>query len=75
VRHVQGTRGNPIGRHRSPRNGERGRESSGWGSGRRIENHRFDPRAQEFEPRTEDRECMASPSGRRQDSRNDDLNA
>jgi hypothetical protein len=74
VRHVQVTRENFIRRHRSPRNGGRDREFNGWGSGRRLESHRFDPGAQEFEPRTENRESMASPSGRSQDARNHDLN-
>jgi len=75
VRYVQSTRNNSGMRNRSPRNVGRNRESNGWGSGRRPEQPSFNPRAQEFEPRTHNWEGMTNPSGAGQETRRDeDLN-
>jgi hypothetical protein len=76
VRYVQGTRDNYGMRNRPPRNVGRNRESNGWGSGRRQEYPSFNPRAQEFKPRPEDREYMANPSSREQETGRDyEINA
>jgi hypothetical protein len=64
VRFVQGPRNNSGMGRRSPRQFGRNRDFSGWGSNRRQERHSFNPSAQEFEPRTDDREYVTNPSGR-----------
>jgi hypothetical protein len=75
VRYVQGTRNNYNKRNRSPRNLGRNRDC-GWGSVRSQENPAFNPRAQEFEPRSDSWRGVANPSGRGQDTgREEDLNA
>jgi hypothetical protein len=68
VRYVQGSRNNTDMRRRSPRRFGRNGDSSGWGSSRRQECHSLSPRAQEFEPLTHNREEVAGPSVRGQDT-------
>jgi hypothetical protein len=64
TRYVRTTREHTEPRRQSPRRFGRNGESSGWGRSRWQERHSLNPRAQDFEPRTSNREGVTDPSGR-----------
>ena len=66
-RYVRTTREHTDPRRQSPRRFGRHGESSGWGRSRWQERHSLNPMAEDFEPRTGNREGVTDPSGREQD--------
>jgi hypothetical protein len=67
ARHVWTTREHTDPRRQSPRRFGRNGESRGWGWSRWQEHHSLNPRVQDFEPRTSNRQRITNPSGREQD--------
>jgi len=75
ARHVRTTREHTDPRRQSPGRFTRNGESSGWGTSRWQERHSLNPRAQDFEPSTGNREGITDPSGREQEPGHEALNA
>ena len=67
ARYVRSQRDRTDSRRQSPRRFGRNGESSGWGRSRWQDRQSLNPRAQDFEPQTSNREGVTNPSGRGQD--------
>jgi hypothetical protein len=73
VRRIRSPRDHTDSRRQSPRRFGRNRESSSWERSRWPERHSLKPRAQDFEPRANNREGVTNPPGRGQDPGHGDV--